>query len=280
VILDAGVLMKVLISALLLALLASCSRTETTTTKTTTVTETTDTIATAPPSSMDTSTTSTATLATDTSTTTTGSAVTTTVATPATRTFRLMPVDEGSNDASFVAYRESLLGAVRKRDRTALLALVDPVIRTSFGGDGGQGDLAKQWKLDQKNSPIWSELEWILTHGGSFTAGAPDPTFWAPYVYSKWPDGEDAFSFVAVTDSNVPLLESASAGSKTITQLDHDIVRLVNRPDDASAPWQVQTNDGKQGYVDARFIRSPIGYRAGFVKKNGAWKMNALVAGD
>ncbi|HEY0140674.1 MAG TPA: hypothetical protein VGF48_07250 [Thermoanaerobaculia bacterium] len=42
----------------------------------------------------------------------------------------------------------------------------------------------------------------------------------------------------------------------------------------------VRTLGGKEGWVRTSDVRTPIGYRAGFSKRYGAWKMDALVAGD
>jgi len=172
---------------------------------------------------------------------------------------KLLPVDEASRDPTFVAYRAQLLAAVRRRDSAAVLAATDPNIRTGFGDEGGIKDL----KLDT----LWSELEQILTLGGTFRSGM----FWAPYVYSAWPESHDAFQHVAVIAANVPLRETPAG--RTIATLAYDILRRL--PDQ-----RVETMDGRKGWIESRFVRSPIDYRAGFTKRGGEWKMTALVAGD
>jgi hypothetical protein len=182
---------------------------------------------------------------------------------------KLMPVDEASSDPSLVAFRTGLLDAVRRRDADAVVAMADPKIRTSFGGGGGAADL----RASLKNPGVWEDLEQILTQGGKFQG----ESFWAPYVYSAWPDAHDAFRFVAITGDSVPLRESADASAKVIATLSHDIVEAKEEKGD----WQqVKTADGKTGWVEASSVRSPVGYRAGFLKMDGKWKMNALVAGD
>lgn len=184
---------------------------------------------------------------------------------------KLAPVDEASQDPSFAAYRAQLLDAVRRRDRSAVQALVDPKIRTDFGGGGGKLELTAQ---------TWSELETILTHGGAFIGEGKQRSFWAPYTYSSTPDSVDAFESVIVLGENVPLYESASTSAKLVATLTHDVVTLVHERG-ATEGWQhVKTDDGRTGWVEAREVRSPIAHRAGFSKVNGAWKMNALVAGD
>jgi hypothetical protein len=185
---------------------------------------------------------------------------------------KLAFVDEGAKDPSFVAYREKLLAAVRARDAKGVVALADPKIRTSFGGGGGAADLEKLLA----RPGMFEQFEQILTLGGSFREGS----FWAPYVYSAYPDSSDAFSTVAVIADDVPLHEQADASSKVLATLSHDIVDRVAAPGERGAWLQVKTADGKTGYVESKFVRSPIDYRAGFLKSNGTWRMNALVAGD
>jgi hypothetical protein len=192
---------------------------------------------------------------------------------------KLQPVDQASQDPSFVAYRARLLDAVRRRDRDALLALVDPKIRTSFGGGGGAKDFVRAWKLDSPDSKLWAELETILTHGGEFRGEGEQRSFWAPYPYSSTPDSVDAFESFIVLGDAVPLYEKPETTSKVLATLDHDIlIRVATKERDG---WKhVKTDDGRTGWVEEREVRSPIGYRAGFAKVKGEWKMNALVAGD
>src|SRR3954468_23658186 len=78
---------------------------------------------------------------------------------------KLEPVDDATREPSLVKFRADLLAAVRKHDVSAVMATVDPKIRTSFGSGGG----AKEFRrlLEQPNSRIWPELERILTLGGT-----------------------------------------------------------------------------------------------------------------
>jgi hypothetical protein len=190
----------------------------------------------------------------------------------------LKPVDEGSTDPSLAAYRAGLLEAVRQRDAAKLIAALDPNIRTSFGGDGKIEGFRKQWSPEKKDSPVWAELETILTNGGTFLKDSSKSAFWAPYVYSAWPDGFDAFEHGAVMGENIPLRDSASDTAKTIGLLSHNIVKLSR--EETSGFTRVETLDGQSGWVRSNQVRSPIGYRAGFNKQPSGWKMTGLVAGD
>jgi hypothetical protein len=190
---------------------------------------------------------------------------------------KLLPVDEAASDPSLVAFRNELLAAVRRRDAGAVVGMADPKIRTSFGAGGGAEDFRRA--LEQPGT--WEDLEQLLTQGGKFVGEGADRSFWAPYVYSAWPEEKDAFQFLAIIGDNVPLHESAEAASPVIATLAHDIVGREGQPRRNGGAWQhVKTADGQTGWVEMRSVRSPIGYRAGFVKSGGKWKLNALVSGD
>lgn len=183
---------------------------------------------------------------------------------------KLSFVDEAPRDASLAAYRDRLLVAVRARDANTVASMIDPNIRTSFGGGGGRADFEKLLP------EVWDDLEQILTLGGTFS-GEGEQSFWAPYVYSAFPDRHDAFTTLVVIADDVPLREAPDARSRAVATLSRDIVERISE----DGPWiQVKTADGRTGYVDAKFVRSPVGYRAGFNKGPDGWRMTALVAGD
>jgi hypothetical protein len=197
---------------------------------------------------------------------------------------KLRPVDESSKDPSFAAYRGRLAAAVERKDADALLALVDPKIRTSFGEGGGTGDLRKTWNLDQgAASPLWNELATMLSMGGSFSEVAGRKRFCMPYVYSVWPEEHDAFMSFAVIGENVPLVDK---DGKPIALLAHDVVTYMPEPSQSPEEFQtakqrrVKTADGREGYISTQNLRSPIDWRACFAQTAGDWKMDLLVKGD
>ena len=86
-----------------------------------------------------------------------------------------------------------------------------------------------------------------------------------------------AFETLAVVGDNVSLRKSPDANAPAIATLSRDLVQRAGDP----GPWQkVTTADGKTGYVESKFVRSPVTYRAGFFHDAKGWRMNALVAGD
>lgn len=197
---------------------------------------------------------------------------------------QLMPVDEASKDASFAAFRTQLLAAVESKSESDLISMLDPNIRVSFGGSGGLSDFRKNWKPQDKNSQIWPKLEWVLKHGGSFRNEGANKMFWAPYVYSNWPEsGPDAFEYGAIVGSDVPVFEKPDASSPQFTSLDHHFVKVLDGGhlrEKTPAFVKIQTPSGKTGYVRSSEIRSQLDYRAGFDKRSGKWKMTTFIAGD
>ena len=58
-------------------------------------------------------------------------------------------------------------------------------------------------------------------------------------------------------------------------------MEVSNDKKDGEYLWlKVETLGGKKGFVNAKFVRSPIDYRAIFEKKSRSWKMTAFVSGD
>jgi|SRR6185295_5525677 len=190
---------------------------------------------------------------------------------------KLMPLDAATDDPALVAYRDALLSAVKSHDIEAVIALVDPKIRTSFGGGGGAGNL--RHSLEQPGN--WNDLEQVLSLGGTFQGEGADRSFWAPYVYSAWPEAHDAFASLAVVAADVPLHETPDPNGPVVATLSYDIVTIADQPTTKPGAFrQVKTADGHTGWVESSKVRSPVGYRAGFLKQDGKWRMNALVAGD
>jgi len=180
------------------------------------------------------------------------------------QTRRLPPADESGRDQTLVAYLMTFKHAVAKHDRAALLALVHPDVKLGFGGDDGIG----------KFQPDWAVLQRLLNKGGAWQGTA----FTIPYVFAKFPEDLDAFDYAAVTGSGVWLRAEASATSRGQRQLNYEIVQVKNSGDEW---WEVTTLRGEHGYVSARYIHSPIGYRAMFQKnERGEWKLFALLEGD
>lgn len=194
---------------------------------------------------------------------------------------KLLPVDEAAKDPSFFAFRARLLVAIARKDVNYLISVLDPQIRTDFGGGGGIADFKKAWHLERPTSQIWNELASVLSLGGSFDNGS----FSAPYIYSKFPDEFDAYEYRAVIDDGVRVRREPNTNGGIIKTLSFDIVKvIVEAPTDsrlAKRQWlTVELADGQKGFMAKEYLRSPIDYRAIFEKKSGKWLMTAFIAGD
>jgi hypothetical protein len=201
---------------------------------------------------------------------------------------RLPPVDEADKDPSFKAFRDALIDAVKRKDTQFVLSVVARDIVSDFGGGNGIDNFKSKWRLGKiGESKLWVELDAVLSMGGSFRVDEGKKTFWAPYVYSTWPDdfdcGEDAQCY-AVTGDHVNARREPGSTAPIVASLSYDIVKSrIEDTESKKTPegWtRVIVPGGAAGYVATRFLRSPGDYRAGFANVKGKWLMTTFVAGD
>jgi hypothetical protein len=206
---------------------------------------------------------------------------------------RLLPVDDAPKDPSLLEFRTRLMDAARRQDLDYVLSVLAPHVVNSFGGDEGIEGFKRHWELDTGRTRVWSTLLEVLSMGGTLhvTPSAAEigaeAEFWAPYVYSRWPNEFDSFEYGAITGEKVKVRSRPSRRAPVVATLSYHIVKMS--PDavadeeakDQTTSWvKIATPDGKDGYVSSRFLRSPIDYRIGFVKGNGKWLIKTFVAGD
>lgn len=195
----------------------------------------------------------------------------------------LKPLDEGPDDASFVAFRAHALRAVAQKDAAFIKSIVDKDIRVDFGGGFGMKDFLKHWNGLSAKSDFWPQFEFALKNGGEYAKmkNRGPKQFWAPYIYASFPEDLDGTVYSAVTGENVRLREKPNASAKIIGQLSYNIVKTFFDESIPDPKWvEVETLGGKRGWVSADLVRSPIGYRACFEKIDGEWKLTVFVAGD
>ncbi|MBI1238925.1 MAG: hypothetical protein GC199_06230 [Alphaproteobacteria bacterium] len=193
------------------------------------------------------------------------------------------PIDESASDPDFNAFKERLEAIVAARDADALIAIVAPDIKISFGGDDGQAEFISGWQPEDPNSPIWTELSAILSLGLT----KEEMGWTGPYVFSRWPDQFDAFEYLLVLDKETPLLADPCDPASVLVTLGDAIVRQAD-PDDggpSACDWpleytSVDDEKGHKGYIATDRMRSPLDYRANFQKIDGEWRLAFLVAGD
>lgn len=187
----------------------------------------------------------------------------------------LLPVDEAVSNPEFFAFRARLQGALARHDVEALMAVVDPHVKNSFGGDDGAEAFRKGWRLDEPGSRLWAALATVVALGGSFQAR---DTFVAPYTFSKWPEPFDSFEHVVLTASNVRVRTRPAADAPVAAVLSFAILKIAGQDSDA---WRaVKLDEGRIGYVSSSLTRSPIDYRAYFTRSSGQWRLTLFLAGD
>jgi hypothetical protein len=189
----------------------------------------------------------------------------------------LRPIDEAVKRADFFTFRAQLQMAVARRDVDAVLAVVLPTIRTSFGPDNGFEAFKQMWRPNEPSSDLWHELGAVLALGGSFEGSN---SFVAPYVFSKWPQDVDSFEYGAVIGDNVAVRVKPAETAALLSRVSFAILRRLNESDVPEGWSEVALNDGRKGFIASRYFRSPVDYRAHFVFSDGRWRMAIFIAGD
>ena len=195
---------------------------------------------------------------------------------------QLLPVDEAAADASFLAFREGFVTALRNKDARWVQRIVDPDVLTSFGPESGAKAFAAKWDLTDPSDAFWRVMLDTIALGGRFVEPG---LFCAPYVYTSFPEAVEPTEHYAVTADRIPLRSTSQGTSPVLRFLSRNIVRRADSPrqtaDTGSTGWvPVVLSDGTRGFVEARFLRSPLDYRACFQKKEAVWKLTVFVAGD
>jgi len=188
----------------------------------------------------------------------------------------LRPVDEAPQNPDFLAFRTRLKEIVSKHDTKALLEVLHPDIRASFGSDHGIPAFVAMWTLNEASSELWKELGTVINLGGTFSGPS---MFTAPYIFSNWPNDVDSFDFMAITGTNVRIRTQPSAEAPVLATVSYAILEndLEAKPVEG---WTAVKFQSKRGYVSSQFIRSPIDYRARFEYQDGRWRMVFFLAGD
>jgi hypothetical protein len=167
-----------------------------------------------------------------------------------------------------------------RQDTAELLRMVAPDIRNSFGGDGGRDEFRHKWNLaEPERSPLWGVLALVLALGGRLHG---DSAFYAPYTFKGTPG--DGFEALAVLGRNVLIRAEPSTAAAVVDTVSFEAVtrwREGSSGHRSAEGWEpIRTSKGRTGWVSTRFVRSPIDYRAGFVRHHGRWWLRLLVAGD
>ncbi len=191
---------------------------------------------------------------------------------------RVLPVDEAPEDPEFFAFRAALQRALAGRDTAALLAIVDPEIKLSFGGSWGLADFRAEWRPSDPDSPIWTELAAVLALGGRFRG---EGRFVAPYTFTDSPDEVDPFAALIVIDASAPARAAPDPEAEPLVVLSFDVVRREWDPPATLDGWTaIRLADDRLAFIRSSSVRSPIDYRAFFERRDGRWRMTIFIAGD
>ena len=188
-------------------------------------------------------------------------------------TGELAPLDDGTTVDGFAAFRDTLRDVVARRDTAALLAVVAPGARLSFGDTpGGPDGFRQSWFEGDAPEPVWDVLATLLEGGSAEEDGAVV----VPFVGAFWPEDLDPFETVAVPDRDVSAYDAP--GGTEVARLS-EIALPVTGP--ARGGWRTVTlPDGQTAAVEEAEVLSPVGYRATFWDDGDGWQMRSLVTGD
>lgn len=192
----------------------------------------------------------------------------------------LEPVDETQVDSSFTSFKKDLNTAIEKKDSAFLAKILSDEVEYSFGADPDRKNAVdgflKHYKIKNgKASDFWKNLEDVLKLGCTKSAEA----FVCPYVYSKWPDKFDSFSFIATIHDKTPVRKKPEPKAKVLKLVTFEILKLATTQQ--TEDWYTIDLGGKKiGFVAKSDARSPAGYRAEFQKTSDSWKMKNFIAGD
>lgn len=202
------------------------------------------------------------------------------------------PVDQAPANPDFLAFRDSLMEAITRKDVDYLLTHVDEHIKPSIADGEGKDFFIEMWRLAEnaEKSDIWKEMEQILNLGGIFY-DAELTRFSAPYLFHL--DEMDISTEELVIGEGVRLRKQAGSAGEVMGKLSYEVVRrapvdwdkpepvISEKIDGEEHNWQkVITQANDTGYIYGKYLRSPIDLRAHFNKKPEGWRMVSLLAGD
>lgn len=192
------------------------------------------------------------------------------------------PINEAPRDPALVKALAAMIAAAKARDFRRLSPHVAERIQLDFGGGAGRTEFARRLA---KQRTLWDELLWVLEHGGNFEK---DGTFSAPYTFNADVGELDPYESGVLVDK-VTAHARPRSDAPVAAQLDRSVVKVTDWKRTESTPspfyrrqdWvQIELADKRKAWVQAKYVRSSVDYRAGFTKSRGVWKMTTFIAGD
>jgi hypothetical protein len=195
---------------------------------------------------------------------------------------KLVPIDEGASDVSWLRFKKRLMDAIQKRDRQFLLSVLDKNVRNQSERARGVAQFRKEWELDTPDTPVWRELSTALQLGAAYLKRDNGRTeLCAPYLLGRWPADVTPFDHGAIVSRDTGMHAEPSPSSSTLARLSYDIVEVTDWEvaDKASGQpqkWVRVRHRGREGYVLEEHVRSPIEQAACFAKSGNAWRMTGF----
>lgn len=190
----------------------------------------------------------------------------------------LEPVNDMKEGSEFAIFIAEFKKALKTEDEEYIKSHIHPDIQISSDGHIGWSGLASYWSLDESDTAFYRVLNSTLKYGLVNMSEGNAEIYIAPYVFWNFPDDYDNLTFSVCVGSGVNVRNKPTTDSKILTQLTYNIVKVLGEENN----WtKIQMPNGDRGYVSSTYIRSPIGYRARFIKKNeGEWYLDLFMKGE
>ena len=204
---------------------------------------------------------------------------------------KLLPVDEGSTDATWVQFRATLLEALQRGDRRLLAGIVDANVLNALETPRGIAEFRKMWNFDgdSADNRLLRDLSIALQMGSAWYQPKKSARLLcAPYVPIKWPlDDVDPYDSGAIVVKDALVKDAPSHSARTLDNLSYDIVavsdwEVADKEVSLQQRWvkiRRASRDGYDGYVPAEHIRSAIEHRACFARTAAGWRLVEYVLG-
>ena len=189
-------------------------------------------------------------------------------------------------DDDAAALHDLLTGIVQTRDHTALIALLNDDVASSFGGENGKSAFLQYWQLDQDpaESNLWDELGHVLSYGADLDASDGTLSLTYPYHFAQWPEDNALWDVRFVPFETATLRAGPARTAPIVQHLRFETIRPVENgasPAYEADGWHfVETADGIYGFIHEREAPHLLSYRLGLSNAGDAWKITYFIAGD
>ena len=194
----------------------------------------------------------------------------------------ILPVNQATRDPALAKVIAEMLAAAKAKDWKRLSPHISETIQLDFGGGAGRAEMGRRLA---ERAALWDELVWVLEHGGTFVR---DGSFAAPYTFRADTGKLDPFE-AGILVAKAKVHAEPREDAAVLAELDRTAVKVVDwkYSDKTELPFyrrtdwvQVELADKRKGWLQAKYVRSAVDYRAFIQKRGGAWKLNVFVAGD